>query len=116
MITYLCMKYESNTPMFSKDIARKPFSYVRTYVCTDVRTRVMLYAPPPPPHYKWRGHKKALHDVRYNRVSKKWASLMYGVPRTTLVRRLTTFDPTSPATRQPALSRNEEDEPVSHIL
>ena len=25
MITYLCMKYESNTPMYSKDIARKPF-------------------------------------------------------------------------------------------
>ena len=68
MIMYLCMKYESNTPMFSKDIARKPFfvrtgqvvrdvrMYVRTYVRTDVRTRVMLYAPPP--HYKWRGHKK----------------------------------------------------------
>ena len=33
MIMYLCMIYESNTPMFSKDIARKPFSYVpdRTY-------------------------------------------------------------------------------------
>ena len=55
MIIYLCMKYESNTPMFSKDIARKPF-FVRTgqdvpdirmYVRTDVRTRVMLYAPPP---------------------------------------------------------------------
>ena len=25
MIIYLCMKYESNTPMYSKDIARKPF-------------------------------------------------------------------------------------------
>ena len=54
MIIYLCMKYESNTPMFLKDIARKPFfvrtgrTYVRTYVRTDVRTRVMLYAPPPP--------------------------------------------------------------------
>ena len=40
MIIYLCMKYESNTPMFSKDIARKPFfvrtgrTYVRTYVRT----------------------------------------------------------------------------------
>ena len=47
MIMYLCMKYESNTPMYSKDIARKPF-----FVCTgqdvrDVRTRVMLYPPPP---------------------------------------------------------------------
>ena len=25
MITYLCMKHESNTPTYSKDIARKPF-------------------------------------------------------------------------------------------
>ena len=60
MIIYLYIKYESNTPMFSKDIARKPF-FVRTgrtYVSTYVRTRVMLYAPPPPPPYKWRGHKK----------------------------------------------------------
>ena len=54
MIMYLCLKYESNTPMFSKDIARKPF-FIRTGqdVRTEVRTRVMLYAP----HYKWRGHK-----------------------------------------------------------
>ena len=47
MIIYLCMKYESNTPMSSKDIARKPFfvrtgqdvrdicTYVCTYRCTD---------------------------------------------------------------------------------
>ena len=55
MIIYLCMKYESNTPMFLKDITRKPFFVrtgqnvrdVRIYVRTDVRTRVMLYAPPP---------------------------------------------------------------------
>ena len=44
------MKYESNAPMYSKDIARKPF-FVRTglstYVRTDVQTTVMLYAPPP---------------------------------------------------------------------
>ena len=51
MIIYLCMKYESNTPMYSKDIARKPFS-----VCTgqDVRNVRMYgqgwcYMPPPPP-------------------------------------------------------------------
>ena len=40
MIIYLCMKYESNTPMSSKDIAWKPF-FVRTgrtYVRTDGRT------------------------------------------------------------------------------
>ena len=28
MIIYLCMKYESNTPMYSKDIARKPFFHM----------------------------------------------------------------------------------------
>ena len=42
IIKYLCMKYESNIPMYSKDIALKP-SYG-----TYVRTRVVLYAPPPP--------------------------------------------------------------------
>ena len=48
MIIYLCMKYESNTPKYSKDIAWKPFFVCmgRTYVRTDVQTRVMLYAPP----------------------------------------------------------------------
>ena len=60
--------------------------------------------------------KKTLHDVQHNGVSNKRASRMYGVPRTTLVRRLTTFDHASPATRPPVLSRNEEDELVSHIL
>ena len=54
------MKYESNTPMFSTDIARKPF-FVRTgrtYVRTDVRTN-KGDAICPPPHYKWGGgHKK----------------------------------------------------------
>ena len=41
MIIYLCRKYEYNTPMYSKDIARKPFfvrtgrTYVRTYGRTD---------------------------------------------------------------------------------
>ena len=51
MIIYLCMKYESNTPMYSKDIARKP-SFVRTgqdvrdvrmYVRTYVRMYVRTY-------------------------------------------------------------------------
>ena len=28
MTIYLCMKYESNTPMYSKDIARKPLPKV----------------------------------------------------------------------------------------
>ena len=41
MIIYLCIQYESNTPMDSKDIARKTFlyvqdgTYVRTYRCMD---------------------------------------------------------------------------------
>ena len=39
MIIYLCIKYESNTGMYSKDIARKTFFVptgrdVRTYVLT----------------------------------------------------------------------------------
>ena len=29
MIVYLCMKYESNTPMYLKDIARKPFFHMQ---------------------------------------------------------------------------------------
>ena len=36
IIIYLCMKYESNTLMYSKDIARKPFLNVQ-----KVRTRHM---------------------------------------------------------------------------
>ena len=46
MLVYLCMKYESNTPMYSKDIARKPF-FVRTgrtYVRTDKGDAI---CPPP---------------------------------------------------------------------
>ena len=37
------MKYESNTPMVSKDVAWKPFcvrTCVQTYICTSVRTYV----------------------------------------------------------------------------
>ena len=60
MIIYLCMKYESNTPMYSKDIAWKPFFVctgqdvrdVRTYGCTDKGDAKS------PPHYKWWGHYK----------------------------------------------------------
>ena len=52
MIIYLCMKYESNTPMSSKDIARKPFFVrkgqdvldVRMYVRTDKGDAI---CPPP---------------------------------------------------------------------
>ena len=40
MIIYLCMKYESNRPIHSKDMPRNHIF---------VRTGVMLYAPPPPP-------------------------------------------------------------------
>ena len=40
MIIYPCMKYESNTSMYSKDIAWKPFFVCmgRMYVQTFVRT------------------------------------------------------------------------------
>ena len=55
MIIYLCMKYESNTPMYSKDIAQKPF-FVRTGR-TNGRTD-KGDALCPPPHYKRRGHKE----------------------------------------------------------
>ena len=55
MIIYLCMKYESNTPMFSKDIARKPFFVRKGQDVRDVRMYVRTYGqgwcymPPPPP-------------------------------------------------------------------
>ena len=52
MIIYLCIKFHSNTPIFLKDIARKPF-VLRTgqdrtdgIGPTDVRTAVILYTPP----------------------------------------------------------------------
>ena len=52
MLIYLCMKYESNTPMYSTDIAWKSFFVrtgldlrdVRTYVCTDKGDAI---CPPP---------------------------------------------------------------------
>ena len=43
MIIYLCIKFQSNTPILSKDIARKP-KVLRTGL-TYVRTAVILYAP-----------------------------------------------------------------------
>ena len=62
MIIYLCIKFQSNTPISSKDIARKPFVLRtgrtgRTYV---------LYAPP---HWKWQRHKKG-----------SWLSYFLGIP------------------------------------
>ena len=50
MIIYLCIKFQSNTPILSKDIARKPKALRtgRTDVRT-VQTAVILYAPPPTP-------------------------------------------------------------------
>ena len=38
MITYLCIKYESNTPTYSKDIARKPFFIRRSRAITLIIT------------------------------------------------------------------------------
>ena len=37
MITYLCMKYESNTKTYSKDIARKPFFIRRSRAITLIK-------------------------------------------------------------------------------
>ena len=51
MIIYLCTEYEPNIPIYSKDIALKP-SYG-----TYVRTRVVLYAPPPPAYLKWQARR-----------------------------------------------------------
>ena len=39
MILYLCMKYESNTPMYSKDIARKRFFIRRSRAITLIIIR-----------------------------------------------------------------------------
>ena len=44
MIIYLCIKFQYNAPILSKDIAWKPF-VLRTGRM-DVRTAVILYAPP----------------------------------------------------------------------
>ena len=62
MIIYLCIKFQSNTTMLSKDIARKPkvLCMGRTGQ-TYVRTAVILYAPHPP-NWKWRGHK---NNIRF---------------------------------------------------
>ena len=53
MIIYLCIKYQSNTPIFSKDIARKPKVYVRDGRTgrTDGRTDSGDTICPPPIDY-----------------------------------------------------------------
>ena len=77
MIIYLCIKFQSNTPILSKDIARKPkvLHMGRTdgmdwrdrrtgrtdrMDWRDRRTygQRWYYMPHLPPHWKWRGHKK----------------------------------------------------------
>ena len=57
MIIYLFKKYESNAPMYSKVIARKPFLYVRD-VCMYVRTDKGDAICPPPPITNGGGIKK----------------------------------------------------------
>ena len=59
MIIYLCMKYESNSPMYSKDLALKPFFC--TYVRRDKGDAIS-------PHYKWRGHKNKKVTGVYNLI------------------------------------------------
>ena len=46
MIIYLCIKYETNTLIFSKDIKWKPFLYVQT---GHMDGQHELYTPPLPP-------------------------------------------------------------------
>ena len=48
MIIYLCMKYESNTPMYSKDIAREPFFVCMAQDVRDVRMDKGDAISPPP--------------------------------------------------------------------
>ena len=64
MIIYLCIKFQSNALIFSKDISQKPFvlhtGLIGRRDGMDVWTAVILYAPPPhppPPNWKQRGHK-----------------------------------------------------------
>ena len=83
LIIYLCIKFQSNTPIFSKDIAQKAFVLHMgrvdgTDVCTESGDNVcpappplkmagyILYAPPLPPHWKWRGHKKKKNEFKRN--------------------------------------------------
>ena len=67
MIIYLCVKFQSNTPILSKDITRKPF-VLRTRRTdgadetdeTDVRTDTCT---PPPPENGGGGHKKPVTGI-----------------------------------------------------
>ena len=61
IIIYLCMKYESNTSLYSKDIVQKPF--FRTYVRTNKGDAISS----PPLHYKWRGHNKNFWSYRLHK-------------------------------------------------
>ena len=66
MIIYLCIKFQSNTQILSKDIARKPF-----VLCTgqtgrkDVHTDsgdMLPSTPAPPPNENVGGIKKTQFD------------------------------------------------------
>ena len=63
MIIYLCIKFQSNAPIFSKDIARKPFVlHTGQTDGTDGHTDCgdTIYPPPPTPTENGGGggHKK----------------------------------------------------------
>ena len=68
MIIYLCIKFQSNTPILSKDIAWKPF-VLRTDGRTYVRTAEILYAPPTPNENGGgiKTHWLSLHFPAWNR-------------------------------------------------
>ena len=72
MIIYLCIKFQFNTPIFTKDIARKPF-VLRTGPTDgmDVRTDSGdTICPPPPtppprPHIEKGGDITNFHAAEY---------------------------------------------------
>ena len=85
MIIYLCIKFQSNTPILSNDIARKPevLRTGRTDVRTDSGDTICNPAPPPhpppppPPIWKWRGHKKIFRDIRKLSPFAYWFNLIF---------------------------------------
>ncbi|XP_061166749.1 uncharacterized protein LOC133175653 [Saccostrea echinata] len=71
-----------------------------------------------PKQGKWdrKSLSKAVQCVKTGKMTKFKASKIFGIPRTTLSRRLSTMDLESPASKPTTLSKEEENSLVSHIL
>ncbi|XP_061164987.1 uncharacterized protein LOC133173937 [Saccostrea echinata] len=71
-----------------------------------------------PKQGKWdrKSLSKAVQCVKTGEMTKFKASKIFGIPRTTLSRRLSTMDLESPASKPTTLSKEEENSLVSHIL